>query len=91
MSQMGEEAGIGIAHDGDHSLSPVLDEGDGEGIIAREDDEVLWEFARSDLLGLLGDMLTPTRPGTLYRTIGSGLRSARWAKCRYMPSCEGLL
>ena len=36
-----KRAGIGVAHDGDDAHGSILDEGDGERIIAREDDEVL--------------------------------------------------
>ena len=51
--QVREETGIGIPYYGDHAHSSILDEGHGERIITREDDEVLGELARSDLCRLL--------------------------------------
>ena len=52
--QVREETGIGIPYYGDHAYSTILDEGHGERIIAREDDEVLGELACGDLSCLLG-------------------------------------
>ena len=51
--QVGEETGIGITYYGDHAHSTILDEGHGERIITRKDDEVLGELACGDLSSLL--------------------------------------